>query len=600
MRPNRILRASTLIPFLTLGLAALAAGARQAPPAATAPAVSAPAPAAGGEAAGGAVPGFAEGIEVAVVDVDVVVRDGAGKPVSGLRREDFKLFVDGAPTEIGNFLAGSVPAGGGGVTGGSAAPPPAGAGAAAAAGGAAEAGGAAKRLALVVYIDNAYLRPVDRNRLLKQVREFLKTSLGPEDQVAVVTHDLGLQVRHSFRAGQATLWADLDKLEKEPAQGISKGLALRQTLEQIRDNGCKRVDESLAIARSWAEESGAEAKVTYASLNHMMESLGGLSGRKVLLYVGDGVAVQPGTDVFGMIQELCGAQVGWANTNLNTMNVLHQVTAAANANQVTVYTLEGSGLGSYATADVDRPLVSFELDQQIRLDRQGSLNGLARDTGGRPALNGNNFSHDLQQMEADVATAYSLGFSPAHPGDGKMHTLRVEVDRPGMHLTYRPAYRDRSPAERLAGMLEAALIHGIGDNPLGASIQLGTATPSEHGRVLLPVKVQVPFAKLAFLPQDDARHGRVIILMGNMDARGGMAPMQHADLPLRVPEADAKRILASQMGYDVKLIVEPGRQRLAFVVRDDVARVASLVIQEVDVDKKGTVTAVAATGGGRL
>ena len=81
-----------------------------------------------------------------------------------------------------------------------------------------------------------------------------------------------------------------------------------------------------------------------------------------------------------------------------------------------------------------------------------------------------------------------------------------------------------------------------------------------------------------------------------MDDKGGMSAIQRTQLPLRIPDADARRVLASQLGYDVKLLVMPGRQRIAFVVRDEVARVSSCVIQEVDVDKKGNAALVGSVG----
>jgi hypothetical protein len=62
----------------------------------------------------------------------------------------------------------------------------------------------------------------------------------------------------------------------------------------------------------------------------------------------------------------------------------------------------------------------------------------------------------------------------------------------------------------------------------------------------------------------------------------------------RIPEADLKRVLASHLGYDVKLLLAPGHQRIAFAVRDDVARVSSSVIHELDIDKEGHAAAPAA------
>ena len=52
-------------------------------------------------------PGFKSG--VTVVEVDVVVTDKSGRPVRGLRREDFEISEDGRPVEIATFSAVDVP-----------------------------------------------------------------------------------------------------------------------------------------------------------------------------------------------------------------------------------------------------------------------------------------------------------------------------------------------------------------------------------------------------------------------------------------------------------------------------------------------------------
>ena len=47
---------------------------------------------------------FIETMEVRVVNVDVVVRDKKGNPVSGLTTDDFRILENGQPVEITNFL----------------------------------------------------------------------------------------------------------------------------------------------------------------------------------------------------------------------------------------------------------------------------------------------------------------------------------------------------------------------------------------------------------------------------------------------------------------------------------------------------------------
>ena len=47
--------------------------------------------------------GFVDEVDVRVVNVDVFVRDGAGRPIKDLGREDFRLLQDGKEVPISNF-----------------------------------------------------------------------------------------------------------------------------------------------------------------------------------------------------------------------------------------------------------------------------------------------------------------------------------------------------------------------------------------------------------------------------------------------------------------------------------------------------------------
>src|SRR5688500_5203049 len=48
---------------------------------------------------------FGESVDVNVVNVEVYVTDKQGRPVTGLRREDFDLLEDGKKVEVTNFEA---------------------------------------------------------------------------------------------------------------------------------------------------------------------------------------------------------------------------------------------------------------------------------------------------------------------------------------------------------------------------------------------------------------------------------------------------------------------------------------------------------------
>ncbi|HSK81170.1 MAG TPA: hypothetical protein VLQ45_32245, partial [Thermoanaerobaculia bacterium] len=129
-------------------------------------------------------PEFGDVVDVNVVNVDVYVTGKDGKPVTGLDKGDFKLYVDGKRVEITNFEAvdrtsapAPAPSAAGEATVAPAGSPP------------------ADALHLVVYVDNFNLRTGNRARTLEQLRDFLTRQLVPGDKVTIVSYDLGLNVR---------------------------------------------------------------------------------------------------------------------------------------------------------------------------------------------------------------------------------------------------------------------------------------------------------------------------------------------------------------------------------------------------------------------
>ncbi|HEX6204150.1 MAG TPA: hypothetical protein VF100_14210, partial [Thermoanaerobaculia bacterium] len=117
-------------------------------------------------------PVFVERIDVNVINVEVFVTDGQGRPVTGLTRDDFEIRHDGRPVEVSNFftvsrrdrvemeLARAAAEG--------AAPAPAAPGAPAAD------LPEDQQLNLLVYVDHFHLRPQNRTRVLEQLGGFLE------------------------------------------------------------------------------------------------------------------------------------------------------------------------------------------------------------------------------------------------------------------------------------------------------------------------------------------------------------------------------------------------------------------------------------------
>jgi len=371
--------------------------------AALAPPLSAQAPAAGG--------GFGEQIQVDVVNLDVFVADKDGRPVSGLQKKDFEVLEDGKRVSISNFEEvdrGVAPARV------AAEPDPqmpsmeltVGA-------------GPAEAMQLVVYVDNFNLRPANRARVLRQLRDFLTRELRPADRVMLVTYDLGLHVRLPFTTDRAALGKALDGVERLAANGGELERARRAALDHIldiqeRSRSTDRLEDKLnnrggrgssggggegggdgggqgqgddgggeegtmeieplcpmdiaQPARSYAETARQQVLGNIAALKVMVNSLSGLPGRKALLHVSDGISVTPGEELFQALFELCGG--GGATSGLSG-NITGGTTPVDTSVTGSVGTYHGQSAlidaQSYSTAKEWSALAAHANSQRVTL-----------------------------------------------------------------------------------------------------------------------------------------------------------------------------------------------------------------------------------------
>jgi VWFA-related protein len=176
---------------------------------------------------------FLETVNVSVVNVDVYVTDKKGEPIRGLSKDDFEIFENGKPVEITNFFA--VQGGKSVYAPGEEPPPPAAAGPPGAP--RAEPGMPEdQRLRLIIYIDNFNLQPFNRNRVMRDLRAFLGTHVGRDDQVMLVTYDRELHVRAPFTSDASLNANRLLELEKISAQGVHSASERRDALQKIQDS----------------------------------------------------------------------------------------------------------------------------------------------------------------------------------------------------------------------------------------------------------------------------------------------------------------------------------------------------------------------------
>lgn len=559
------IRRLALIALLALPSQALA---RQTPPPAGEP--------------GGIDPGlFFETVSVNVVNVDVYVTDRDGKRVLGLTKDDFELFEERKKVAITNFYA--VEAGKPAVDLPSDVPAPAPTVPAPPAGTVEIP--EEQQLFLVVYVDNYNIRQFNRNRVFRDIRQFLTQKLRRGDQVMLVTYDRELHVRRGFTSDPQIIASELFEIEKISAFGNTADNDRRDILEAIEE-----AEDPFTVSarvRSYADSLNNDVAFTISALKEFVGSIAGLPGRKAILYVSDGVPMRAGEDIFHRMQEKFPNQTSSLEAlTYDNSRAFREVAASANANRITFYALEAAGLrvSSAAMAENRTALTSSMVDSVHFSNLQAPLQTLASETGGQALLNMNVATAGLERVAADFDTYYSLGYTPTHSGDGRYYDLEVKVKgRKGLTVRHRDGYRDKTTETRMADATMSSLIFGFEKNPLEVGIEFGDITRRDDGNFLVQMRIKLPIGKLALVPHEGGQQARARAFIAVMDSKGGTSPVSETAIPITIPDDQVAAAVQKYYSYTVSLVMRGGEQRVAVAVRDDFAANASFIQRRVAV-----------------
>lgn len=525
---------------------------------------------------------FIDTVDVNVVNIEVYVTDKKGNRITGLTKDDFELYEDKRPVQITNFFE---------VRGG------------------ARVGAPSEperieplpteiqmpgvfqarevpeeeRLHLVVYVDNFNIRPINRNRILGDLRRFLIEKLKPEDRVMVVSYDRSLHVRQGFTSDMRLAAKATMDLEMITGYAVTRDSERRRALDLIEE--AQSSFEAQTVARSYAQSVENDLTFTLRSLREIVDSLAGLPGRKMILYVSDGIPWVAGQDVYLAIDHKFTNE---STTVLESLNYdfsrkYQQLVDAANGSGVSFYTLDAQGLQvtSSVSAEERGRQVGFFADTNRQQNLQVSLRFMAAETGGKAILNTNAVFDALEQVGEDFTHYYSLGYQPAHFGDGRYYRLDVKVkDDKRLQIRHREGYRDLSTDKRMNDGTYAALYYNYQNNPLDVELEFDRSERRDDGFYLVPIQVRVPLGRLALLPREQTYEGRIRVWVGAMDDRG-TSPIQQVPVPISIPADEIERAREQFYVYTITLLMRSGEQKVAVGVRDDLGSETSFITRRV-------------------
>jgi VWFA-related protein len=608
-------------------LAGALAGARAGSPAWAAP------PAQAQEQAAAA---FGERIEVELVGVEVWVAGRDGRPVHGLTADDFTVRHDGEPVEITHFSE---------VRSGEAVAGPT--EAVAAAEGAGSQAEAVEPVPadpghLVLYFDQLRLDPGGYRGVIEGVRRALADRALPAERIMVLRQDAGLHLEAPFGSPAGEIEAALQRV----AGGSHAGLAAAAELQQAQDAilAAWEQSESLSgsgqaglnaappaggggdagggtgfgggprsavgssggssgsilpsacdlfhqraqpIVNAWIRDRGSRVATTLANLSGTAGFLSGLPGVKTLLYVSDGLDVEPGAALAGYVSDFCPTRSREQELQSMAEGLARDFDALAgrfNAYRVTIDAIQGSGLQGAMTGHASERGTSAPAGSRMRFEsrqRQGDRSGmslLAEETGGRAVFNQNDLADELAAIGRDLGDYYSLAYPPPPGAGGAPSRIEVKLRDRSLTARWRHGYRAPDPDQRIADRLAGALHLGITSNPHEVRLGMGERTGDDAP---LRLYAMVPVERLVFLPAEGGEMAQLELRASVLSPEATMPEEVERTFRLRKPPGAADE----RVSLPLELRLGPGTHRVAVALRDLATGEASVVTTTVEVGR---------------
>lgn len=561
-------------------------------------------------AAQGNPPSFGERVEVEVVNVDVVVTDAAGKRITDLLREDFRLEVDGKPVAIDYF-----------------APP--GAQRPAATPSAPEPDLATvdlSRANLFVFVDQSALEWRTSQQILDEVRQFVLPRAGGSEHIMIAAFAENLRILSPPTADRKRIEEAFAELEKLRGRG-SLVAAERSLLErEVRENGRPRAQievtdpesgevgaaQAARVARQdqtdtanlrlqvegFGEQQIARQARAIAALREWIGALAAIDGRKSVLFASAGYTSQPDAFLTQYLdQKREENPTGGSQSNrlptarLTLLEDFERTVRAAQNARVAFYTVSpreapsssfgaefgGSGANSTAVAPRD-PAIA---------EAASSLQRLAGATGGDALFLDEGLSERLSTVSEDAAASYSLGFTTTDAAGAADHVIQVFTQDGELRLRHRESFRRSSLPERAEAALVAAATFETAVNPLAMQLELGAPLPEDRKgkEARVPILVRIPLALVSLLPEGgagDRRAARLSARVAVLNEAQHIRLGESAPIAISIPAAELEKALGSFWAYRAEVMVGRGKQRVAVVVSDEIAGTVSTLTATIE------------------
>jgi hypothetical protein len=309
------------------------------------------------------------------------------------------------------------------------------------------------------------------------------------------------------------------------------------------------------------------------SLHQLVRSEDLLPGRKVILYLADGLTLP-----------------------INRRDAVDNLISYANRSGVSFYTIDTRGLnvedpmmdalaaqrrtGAESVAQAVDPINGHLEDDDVQLtavaSRQLAMRELAESTGGIAVTNTNEISLPMQHMMEDMRTHYEVAYAPTSTNyDGHFRKIDVKISRPKTTLQTRKGYyavpdlngEPLQPFELLA-------LNAMNAQPAPVDFPYQVSAmkfrPQENS-VEYEVTFEIPLSGIKAIA--DKKTGelqvRAALVAFIHDSTGEIVKKVSRELVRKVSGADAAQLQSDRILYAEPVELQPGHYAIDTVVTDE-------------------------------
>jgi VWFA-related protein len=328
-----------------------------------------------------------------------------------------------------------------------------------------------------------------------------------------------------------------------------------------------------ALVKGLRFSSLSEGMDAMDSLHQLVRSQERLSGRRLVLYLADGLMFP-----------------------VNRRDVVDNLISYANRSGVSFYTLDTRGLNvddpmtpaiaaqrrtaAESSAQAVDPQNGHFEDDDVQLTAVASgqlaMRELAESTGGFAVTNTNEIALPMQRMMEDIRTHYELAYSPTSSNyDGHFRKIEVKISRPKVTLQTRKGYyavpdlngEPLQPYELLA-------LNAMNAQPAPVEFPYQVSAmkfrPQENG-VEYVMTFEIPLSGIKAIPDQKTGElrARTALVAFIHDSTGAIVAKVSRELVRTVPSTDAAQLQSDRILYAEPIRLPPGHFVIDTAVADE-------------------------------